>query len=75
MLYALDVHNNLGGNWITGIIPQTLGIDTRLWLISWIEADSPHPLTYTDDGGQNWNVYRERGTCRFKGTSRKTLHN
>lgn len=46
--------NGLGGNWIVGIIPQEF--DSRLWLISWISPNSPHPLTYTNDGGKTWNI-------------------
>ena len=49
------IEDGLGGNWITGIIPQKFETYTRLWLISWVGAPpSPHPLTYSDDGGATW---------------------
>ena len=50
--YTTD--DGLGGNWVIGIIPQKFNTYTRLWLVSWIAPDIPHPLTYTDDGGETW---------------------
>ena len=51
-----NTDDGLGGNWVIGVIPQDYNTYTRLWLISWISPDSPHPLTYTDDGGKTWHV-------------------
>ena len=50
-----NTEDGLGGDWIIGIIPHKSVIGTRLWLISWDgEPPSPHPLTYTDNGGETW---------------------
>ena len=51
-----NTDDGLGGNWIVGIIPQEFDSFKRLWLISWISPNSPHPLTYTNDGGKTWNI-------------------
>jgi hypothetical protein len=51
-----NTDDGLGGNWVIGVIPQDFDTYTRIWLVSWISPDSPHPLTYTDDGGKTWNV-------------------
>ena len=51
-----NTDDGLGGNWVIGVIPQDFDTYTLLWLVSWISPDSPHPLTYTDDGGKTWNV-------------------
>ena len=64
--FHYDTEDDLGGDWIVGIIPQELSQSTtRLWLISWLgEPPSPHPLTYTDDGGKTWKdvpQFQERG--------------
>ena len=64
-----NTNDGLGGNWITGIIPQEIsdGLETytRLWLISWTGAPPPpHPLTYTDDEGETWEevtYFEEQG--------------
>ena len=51
-----DTDNGLGGDWVIGIIPQQFDSFTRLWLLSWITPYAPHPLTFTDDGGESWKV-------------------
>ena len=53
------MEKGLGGDWVIGIIPQQFDEYTRLWLISWISPNAPHPLTYTNDGGQTWKVVTE----------------
>ena len=54
-----NMEKGLGGDWVIGIIPQQFDEYTRLWLISWISPNAPHPLTYTNDGGQTWKVVNQ----------------
>ena len=52
-----NTDDGLGGFWVIGIIPQQYDSFTRTWLISWDSVPpSGHKLTYTDDGGETWEV-------------------
>ncbi len=51
--------NNISGNWVIGFTHQELSNSiTRLWAITWAgEGNSEtHALSYTDDGGKNWQI-------------------
>ena len=59
-----NTDDGLGGDWVVGIIPQHFVSYMRLWLVSWIRPYTPHPLTYSDDGGITWEVvtqFEEQG--------------
>jgi len=56
--------NNISGNWVIGFINQKLENGTdRLWAITWAGDDSNeiHALSYTDDGGETWNITSPSG--------------
>ena len=56
--------NNISGNWVIGFINQKLENGTdRLWAITWAGDGSNeiHALSYTDDGGENWEITSPSG--------------
>ena len=60
---SVGTWENISGNWVIGFTHQKFGNVTRLWAITWAGDGSNeiHALSYTDDGGETWNITSPSG--------------
>ena len=60
---SVGTWKNISGNWVIGFTHQEFGNVTRLWAITWAGDGSNeiHALSYTDDGGETWNITSPSG--------------
>ena len=58
--YTSEYYNgNLSGNWVIGFFNQKFNeLKERIWAITWSggNGNERHALSYTDDGGSNWET-------------------
>jgi len=54
--------DNISGNWVIGFTHQKMDGFIRLWAITWAtQAPDINALSYTDNGGESWNITNPLG--------------